>query len=116
MRVQGNGFPAAVTVESYWPMPGYVEVRVRENVKDITPTDGENAAPLFEYDEYVFHVKQRDGLKQEIENNLTAWIQTGRMLEVNDRASTVQDMKAEIANAITPASLDAAYREGVNSI
>ena len=31
-------------------------------------------------------------------------------------ASTVQDMKTEIADAITPAALDAAYREGVNSI
>lgn len=116
MRVQGNGFPAAVTVESYRAMPGYVEVRVRESVKNITPTDNGDAAPLYEYDEYVFHVKQRDGLQQEIENNLADWIQTGRMLEVNDRASTVQDMKAEIADAITPAALDAAYREGVNSI
>ena len=116
MRVQGNGFPAAVTVESYWPMPGYVEVRVRENVKGITPTDDENAAPLYEYDEYVFHVKQRDGLQQEIENNLAAWLQTGRMLEVNDRASTVQDMKAEIADAVSTGDLDNAYREGVNSI
>ena len=116
MRVRGNGFPTTVAVESYWPMPGYVEVRVRENVKDITPTDDENAAPLYEYDEYAFHVKQRDGLQQEIEDNLAAWLQTGRMLEVNDRASTVQDMKAEIADAITPATLDAAYREGVNSI
>ena len=116
MRVQGNGFPAAVTVESYRPMPGYVEVRVRESVKNITPTDNGDAAPLYEYDEYVFHVKQRDGLQQKIENNLVDWLQTGRMLEVNDRASTVQDMKTEIADAITQAALDAAYREGVNSI
>lgn len=116
MRVQGNASPTTVTVESYWPMPGYVEVRVHENVKNITPKGDENAASLYEYDEYVFHVKQRDGLQQEIENNLVDWLQTGRMLEVNDRASTVQDMKAEIADAITPAALDAAYREGVNSI
>lgn len=116
MRVQGNEFPAAVTVESYWPMPGYAEVRVHENVKDITPTDDEDTTPLYEYDEYVFHIKQRDGLQQEIENNLADWIQTGRALEVNDRASTVQDLKAEIADAITPEALDAAYKEGVNSI
>lgn len=116
MRVQGNASPAAVTVESYWPMPGYVEIRAHENIKDITPADDKSTTPLYEYDEYVFHVKQRDGLQQEIENNLVDWLQTGRMLEVNDRASTVQDMKAEIADAITPAALDAAYREGVNSI
>ena len=116
MRVQGNGFPTTVTVESYWPMPGYVEVRVRENVKGITPTDDEDTTPLYEYDEYVFHIKQRDGLQQEIENNLADWIQTGRVLEVNDRASTVQDMKTEIANSVSTGDLDNAYREGVNSI
>ena len=116
MRVQGNASPAAVTVESYWPMPGYAEIRLHENKKDITPTDVENPTPLFEYDEYVFHVKQRDGLQEEIESNLAEWLATGRTLEVNERASIVQDMRAEIADAITPASLDAAYREGVNSI
>lgn len=116
MRVQGNGFPAAVTVESYWPMPGYVEVRVCENVKNITPTDDEDTTPLYEYDEYVFHIKQRDGLQQEIENNLADWIQTGRVLEVNDRASTVQDMKAELKSAVSTGDLENAYKEGVNSI
>ena len=116
MRVQGNGFPAAVTVESYWPMPGYVEVRVCENVKDITPTDDEDTTPLYEYDEYVFHIKQRGGLQQEIENNLADWIQTGRVLEVNDRASTVQDMRTELKNAVSTGDLEAAYKEGVNSV
>lgn len=116
MRVQGNGFPAAVTVESYWPMPGYAEVRVHENVKDITPTDDEDTTPLYEYDEYVFHIKQRDGLQQEIENNLADWIQTGRALEVNENASVVQDMKVELKNTVSTGDLEAAYKEGVNSI
>ncbi len=116
MRVQGNASPSAVTVESYWPMPGYAEIRLHENIVDITPTDIENPAPLFEYDEYVIHVKEKDGLQEEIESNLNDWLITGRALEVNESASIVQDMRAEIADAITPASLDAAYREGVNSI
>ena len=116
MRVQGNASPAAVTVESYWPTPGYAEIRLYENVKDITPTDVENPTPLFEYDEYVIHVKGKDGLQEEIESNLNDWLITGRALEVNESASIVQDLRAEIADAITPAALDAAYREGVNSI
>ena len=116
MRVQGNGFPAAVTVESYWPMPGYVEVRVRENVKDITPTDVKNPTPLFEYDEYVIHIEEKDGLQEEIESNLNDWLATGRMLEVNENASVVQDMRTEIANAVSTGDLEAAYREGVNSV
>lgn len=118
MRVKGNVSPVTLSMESYLPLAGHVEVRIRENIKEVTDIDPqtETSVTMFEYDEYVFHIKQRDGLQQEIENNLADWIQTGRALEVNDRASTVQDLKAEIADAITPEALDAAYREGVNSI
>ena len=116
MRVQGNASPAAVTVESYWPMPGYAEIRLYENVKDITPTDVENPTPLFEYDEYVIHIEEKDGLQEEIESNLNDWLITGRTLEVNENASIVRDMKTEIANAVSTGDLEAAYREGVNSV
>lgn len=116
MRVQGNASPAAVTVESYWPMPGYAEIRLHENIKDITPTDVKNPTPLFEYDEYVIHIEEKDGLQEEIESNLNDWLITGRTLEVNERASIVQDMRTEIANAVSTGDLEAAYREGVNSV
>lgn len=116
MRVQGNASPSAVTVESYWPMPGYAEIRLHENIVDITPTDIENPAPLFEYDEYVIRVKKKDGLQAEIESNLAEWLITGRMLEVDENASVVQDMKVELKNAVSTSDLENAYREGVNSI
>lgn len=116
MRVQGNASPSTVTVESYWPMPGYAEIRLHENIKDITPTDVENPTPLFEYDEYVIHVKEKDGLQAEIESNLADWLMTGRMLEVNENASVVQDMRTEIKNAVSTGDLEAAYKEGVNSV
>lgn len=116
MRVQGNASPSAVTVESYWPMPGYAEIRLHENIVDITPTDIENRAPLFEYDEYVIRVKEKDGLQAEIESNLAEWLITGRMLEVNENASVVQDMKVELKNTVSTGDLEAAYREGVNSV
>lgn len=96
MRVQGNASPAAATVESYWPMPGYAEIRLHENVKDITPTDVEDPTPLFEYDEYVIHVKEKDGLQEEIESNLNDWLITGRTLEVNESSSILQDMKTAL--------------------
>ena len=116
MRVQGNASPSAVTVESYWPMPGYAEIRLHENIVNITPTDIENPAPLFEYDEYVIHVKEKAGLQVEIESNLAEWLITGRMLEVNENASVVQDMKIELKNTVSTGDLENAYREGVNSI
>lgn len=116
MRVQGNASPSAVTVESYWPMPGYAEIRLHENIVNITPTDIENPAPLFEYDEYVIHVKEKAGLQVEIESNLAEWLITGRMLEVNENASVVQDMRTELKNAVSTGDLEAAYKEGVNSV
>lgn len=116
MRVQGNASPSAVTIESYWPMPGYAEIRLHENIVDITPTDIENPAPLFEYDEYVIRVKEKAGLQAEIESNLAEWLITGRMLEVNENASVVQDMKVELKNTVSTGDLENAYREGVNSI
>lgn len=79
-------------------MKGYVEVRVRENINEIEVTDeqSETAVPMFEYDEYTFLLKDREGLEKDIENNLSDWLITGRTLEVNESASIVQDMKAAL--------------------
>lgn len=79
-------------------MEGYVEVRVRENINEIEVTDeqSETAVPMFEYDEYTFLLKDRESLKKDIESNLSDWLITGRILEVNESASIVQDMKAAL--------------------
>ena len=54
MRVRGNVSPNSLTIEPFAPMPGYVEVRLRENIKDITMVDEitEREVTMFEYDEY----------------------------------------------------------------
>lgn len=79
-------------------MEGYVEVRVRENINEIEVTDeqSETTIPMFEYDEYTFLLKDREGLEKDIENNLSDWLITGRTLEVNESASIVQDMKTAL--------------------
>lgn len=99
MRVRGNAAPAVLTVEPYMPMEGYVEVRIRENINEVTENDPltESTATLYEYDEYVFHLKERDGLQEEIESNLNDWLITGRTLEINERASVMQDAKEALA-------------------
>lgn len=75
-----------------------MEVRLRENIKEVTETDPqtETTLTLFEYDEYTFLLKDREGLQEDIENNLSDWLITGRTLEVNESASIVQDMKAAL--------------------
>ncbi len=79
-------------------MEGYVEVRLRENINEVTETDSqtETTITMFEYDEYTFLLKDREGLQADIEGNLNDWLITGRTLEVNESASIVQDMKAAL--------------------
>lgn len=95
MKVNGNLSPASVSVSAYGPQPGYAEVRIRENVKEKTITDEDQTVTMFEYDEYMFHIPNRDGLQAEIENNLSAWLASGRSAEYNINCSEVQDMKTE---------------------
>ena len=98
MRVRGNVSPTALSIEAYHPMPGYVEARIRENIKEVTAFDEmtEQAVTMYEYDEYTFVLREREGLREDIENNRGDWLVTGRTLEINEGASIVQDMKAAL--------------------
>ena len=90
MRVQGNVCPEAITVEPYLPIPGMAEVRLRENMSQLS----EN---LFEYDEYTTLMKERPGLKEDIAINLTDWLTTLRTLEVYENACFLRDMREALA-------------------
>lgn len=59
MRVKGNVSPVTLSMESYLPLEGYVEVRLRENIKEVTDIDPqtETSVTMFEYDEYTFLLK-----------------------------------------------------------
>lgn len=89
MKVKGNAIPKAIHIEAFLPKPGYVEVRLTENVEQID----EN---LYQYDEYVLQVKEQFDLRGQIEENLADWLATGRVLETNQNASLVQDMKTAL--------------------
>lgn len=95
MRVKGNVSPNVLDIEEFAPMPGYVEVRLRENIKTLAVVDEMTQAEvtMYEYDEYTFHLKDKTGLTKEIESNMSDWLTTGRTLEINEGASIVQDMK-----------------------
>ena len=89
MRVNSGIEPSMVSIEKYMPIDGYVEIRIRENISSTETEDGLR----FEYDEYVFHMPDKEGLSDEINNNLNDWLATGRTIEVNESASVVQDMR-----------------------
>lgn len=77
-------------------MEGYVEVRVRENINEVIDDQAESSVAMYEYDEYTFHLKDREGLEEEIRSHLSDWLITGRTLEVNEGASIIQDMKTAL--------------------
>ena len=95
MRVKGNVSPNVLDIEAFAPMPGYVEVRLRENIKAVPVVDEmtETGITMYEYDEYTFHMREKESLQEEIETNMSDWLATGRTLEINEGASIVQDMK-----------------------
>ena len=98
MRVRGDISPDVLHVESYRPMPGFLEVRLRENIDTIRVTNEVSKQPvtMYEYDEYTFILPERSDLEADIKANMTDWLVTGRTLEVNEGASIVQDMKAAL--------------------
>lgn len=120
MRIRGNISPDIIHIELYAPNPGFAEIRLRDNIKSITEKDeltGRDIS-MFEYDEFVFHEKNRENLRENIENNMDEWLQTGRELEVNVNASMLKEVQAQAEAEISKIyqSADEAYSEGVNSI
>ena len=98
MRVKGNVSPSVLNIEPYAPTAGHVEVRLRDNINPIVEKDemtGQEIS-MFEYDEYIFILPDREGLRDEIEANLTDWLSTGRTLEVNPNASIVSEQRRDI--------------------
>ena len=89
MRVQGNVYPESITMETYLPTPSMVEIRLRENVKQLDET-------LYEYDEFTKILPGRPGLKEDITANLSDWLTTLRTLEVSENASIVADQRRDI--------------------
>ena len=98
MRTQGNIYPETVTVEPRIDRPGIVEIRIRENINDVSyihQETGQNIT-MYEYDEYTTLSADIPGLKNEISENIQDWITTLRTMEVNQNASIVRNMQYDI--------------------
>ena len=115
MRVKGNISPNVLSIEPYAPKPGCMEVRLRDNINPIVETDEMTGQEIsvFEYDEYTFVLPDREGLREDIEANLTDWLATGRTLEVNQNASIVADQRRDI-NAYEQALSEIEAKLGVS--
>ena len=98
MRVRGSVSPEALSIMAYPWKDGYVEARLRENVKFVEVEYDGRKVKEYSYDEYMFILPDKPNLRQEIEANFGSWLQTGRNLEVNNSASSIQDMLDGLGN------------------
>ena len=98
MKVQGNAYPETITVEPRIDMTGIVEIRIRENINDVSYIDQESGQniTMYEYDEYTTLSTDRPGLKNEISENIKDWLATLHVMEVNQNASIVRNMQNDI--------------------
>ena len=97
MRVMGNICPQSITVEEYIPISGMAEIRLRENVKEVSVTDETTGTTtiMYEYDEYAKVVPDSPGLKEDIAANISNWLVTLRSLEVDGNASILRASRDE---------------------
>lgn len=120
MRVKGNISPNALDIENYRPKPGYVEVRLRENISAVSVIDEmtEQEVKMYEYDEYTIVIRDRDGLREDIESNMADWISTGKTLEVKVNSSALVSAKKENEELIADlaAMVDAVYESDLEVI
>lgn len=93
MRVRGDVSPNTISIEAYPQQDGYVEIRLRENIQEVTEQIDEKQIKSYDYDEYLLVVPNREGLQNDIETNFEEWILTGRTLEFNVNSSIAQDMR-----------------------
>ncbi len=103
MRVNGNISPDVLSIENYEPIPGKVEVKLRENINEVEKTDemtGETIT-LYEYDEYSFVLDNEKNLRKKIQNHIEDWLTTGRTLEVAPNATLYVSAKSDAIDEYT---------------
>ena len=94
MRVRGNIEPEQIRIERYYPNPKLAEIRVVENIKDVSEiNEDDKVTPIYEYDEYTFLVNYTPNLRAEVEADIANWLATGRSLEVKSNASALCEAK-----------------------
>lgn len=87
-------------MEDYNPIPGFAEVRLRENIHEVQVEDPDPAT-MYEYDEYIFHVKKTEGLESEIKSHRADWLATGRAMEVDSRATLLCENEEKSSRRIS---------------
>lgn len=114
MKVRSGVDPKPININKFYPKPGYMEVRLRENVNIIQLIDEVTETPdtVFEYDEYILKIKDREGLEADINANFNTYLTEARNIELRkDELLWSRQQLAEYEAII--AELDAALLDAL---
>lgn len=109
MKVRGDRAPSnAFSLEEQPKKPGYVLLRLFENVEAFEETNDGLTISGYQYDEYTLELEDTDGLSNDILGNYAAYLTEAKLKEaeektiptLKDRVSQLEDENSSLNTAV----------------
>ena len=91
MKVNGSISPPALSFEHRFN--GTAEMRFRENIISKKDDKGDT---IYNYDEYLLIVTDRDGLEKIVQDNMEVWLAYAKQQETDNQAQAVRDKRDKL--------------------
>ena len=91
MKVNGSISPPALSFEHRFD--GMAEMRFRENITDSKDDKGDT---IYNYDEYLLIMIDRDGLEKIVQDNLPVWLAYAKVAETDNQAQAMRDKRDKL--------------------
>ena len=91
MKANGSISPPALSFEHRFD--GMAEMRFRENITD---SKDEKGNTIYNYDEYLLIVTDRDGLEKIVQDNMEVWLAYAKQQETDNQAQAVRDKRDKL--------------------
>jgi len=96
MKVRGDRAPSnAFTLEEQPKKPGYVLVRLFENVEAFSETNDGLTISGYQYDEYTLELEDTEGLSDDILGNYASYLTEAKLKEAEEK--TIPTLKERVA-------------------
>lgn len=96
MKVRGDRAPSnAFTLEEQPKKPGYVLLRLFENVEAFEETNDGLTISGYQYDEYTLELEDADGLSNDILSSYAAYLKEAKLKEAEEK--TIPTLKERVS-------------------
>lgn len=93
MKANGDIYPKLIHIEECIDKPNFLNIFLRANIEKIENTN----SVYYKYDEYRFTLKNREGIKNYIEEHYNAFIEEARKSDPDDNPSELEKFNAQLA-------------------